>query len=361
MELEGRGKPTSPRVWIPKARQILRSKKVDAREVSAPDAPACQVRAAKVWQAVDGPPELRISDLHIQQYLEHGFVVIKDVFTPDELARMQAECDTYYPTYDDWVSGGRRIEPRIRAPFKGPTLMANVSHPALVSAAARILDREVGDITWHQSNLSVKYSGTQAECDTNSEQSLHSDIAAHDLAYPSPDRRYWQVEFVIYLDAVDSDEFGPTKAVSWQHTKDVCFTPKESRTREERPDLYEKEAAVIAPAGSVLIYNMRTMHRGTAIRAQGSRRRVHFVTWGPTKGAAPWLGYEGQTLPAKIFSPYYRDLLLSQTPEQRALFGFPPVDSPYWCEETLRGVAARYPGMDMTPYSEAVARRETRN
>jgi hypothetical protein len=35
---------------------------------------------------------------------------------------------------------------------------------------------------------------------------------------------------------------------------------------------------------------------------------------------------------------------------QRDLFGFPPPGSDYWTQETLAGVAARYPAMDMTPY-----------
>ena len=30
-------------------------------------------------------------------------------------------------------------------------------------------------------------------------------------------------------------------------------------------------------------------------------------------------------------------------------FGFPAPGHPYWTDETLDGVAARYPGMDMAP------------
>jgi hypothetical protein len=42
------------------------------------------------------------------------------------------------------------------------------------------------------------------------------------------------------------------------------------------------------------------------------------------------------------------------TPEQRQTLGFPPVGDPYWDDETLAGVAARYPGMDMTPYRKGM-------
>jgi hypothetical protein len=38
---------------------------------------------------------------------------------------------------------------------------------------------------------------------------------------------------------------------------------------------------------------------------------------------------------------------------QRAVLGFPQPGSPYWCEETLQAVEARYGmfGFDITPYA----------
>jgi hypothetical protein len=316
------------------------------------------------------PPEKRITELHIDQFMRQGFVVVHDVFSPGELASMQAEADLYYPPYEEWVKrpddtisvpGNRTFDPRIRAPFSGPTLMRNAYHPALVAAAASILDREADDVLLHQSNLSVKYSSNQKPCVTNHEQSLHSDIASHDLAYPSPDRRYWQIEFIIYLDDVPGDEFGPTKAVSWELTRDVPLAPNQDLPMPEPGGpfnhLYEREEAAIVPAGSILIYSMRTFHRGTQIRMPRSRRRVHFVTFGPGRGDAAWIGYEGQTLWQGINHPAFKELLTTGTPQQRAVLGFPKLESPYWNEETLRGVKARFPQMDMTPYEVALAER----
>ena len=42
------------------------------------------------------------------------------------------------------------------------------------------------------------------------------------------------------------------------------------------------------------------------------------------------------------------------TVRQRDLFGFPRPGDPYWTEDTLEGVAARYPGIDLAPYREGV-------
>lgn len=315
-------------------------------------------------------PELRITDLHIAEFMRKGFVVVHDVLTRKELEAMQAEADLYYPPYEEWVKksddkilvpGNRSFDPRIRAPFSGPTLMRNAYHPALVAAAARILDRATSDVLLHQSNLSVKYSSDQKPCVTNHEQSFHSDIVTHDLAYPSPDPHYWQIEFIIYLDDVPGEEFGPTKAVSWELTKDIPLAPQQDLPMPEPGGkfnhLYEREEAVLVPAGSILMYSMRTFHRGTQIRVPGTRRRVHFVTFGPGRSDAAWIGYEGQTLWQGINHPAFKELLVSGTPQQRTVLGFPRVDSPYWNGETIRGVKARWPQMDMEPYEAAMAQR----
>jgi hypothetical protein len=39
------------------------------------------------------------------------------------------------------------------------------------------------------------------------------------------------------------------------------------------------------------------------------------------------------------------------TVRQRDLFGFPRPGDPYWNEQTLAGVAERYPGIDLAPYA----------
>ena len=42
------------------------------------------------------------------------------------------------------------------------------------------------------------------------------------------------------------------------------------------------------------------------------------------------------------------------TPRQLALFGFPPPGHPYWTEATFAGTAQRYPGLNMTPWQQAL-------
>jgi hypothetical protein len=52
--------------------------------------------------------------------------------------------------------------------------------------------------------------------------------------------------------------------------------------------------------------------------------------------------------------PGFGQAMSLMTPRQRDLFGWPPVGSDYWNQQTLRDVAARYPDMNMTPYAEGL-------
>ena len=47
------------------------------------------------------------------------------------------------------------------------------------------------------------------------------------------------------------------------------------------------------------------------------------------------------------------------SPEERTLLGFPSPGHEYWTPETLEGVAARYPAMDMTHYEGAMIEKNT--
>lgn len=102
-----------------------------------------------------------------------------------------------------------------------------------------------------------------------------------------------------------------------------------------------------APAGSLLAYSMRTFHRGTPFRADAGRIG-QFITYAPA--AWKWLGITGW--PTEAIRPEFRAWIEQASPAERTTLGFPPPGHRYWTEETLSGVAARYPGMDMAPYRQ---------
>ena len=168
----------------------------------------------------------------------------------------------------------------------------------------------------------------------------------HTLAYPPRDPAYWQTAYLVYYSDVDADH-APTAICSWEHYPERIRWPAHY-SREERPALYEREVRVTVPAGALLAYSMRTFHRGTPFRADGGRIG-QFITYAPA--AWKWLGITGWS--AQAIRPEFRAWIEAATPEERYAFGFPAPGHPYWTEETLDGVAARYPGMDMAPYRDA--------
>jgi hypothetical protein len=60
-----------------------------------------------------------------------------------------------------------------------------------------------------------------------------------------------------------------------------------------------------------------------------------------------------QAWPIKGYSPEWFEFVRHATPRQLALFFIPRPGDPYWTEETLAGVGARYQGLDMAPWRQA--------
>ena len=147
-----------------------------------------------------------------------------------------------------------------------------------------------------------------------------------------------------------SVDLGPTYVVSQAKTAHRMLHPR-VLDRSSDADVYEHEVPVTCPAGSAVIYSMRTFHRGSAMRANEGARFSHHMGW--RNGAYRWSGQE--TFQHEGGRAEMDHFLTRATPEQRQLVGFPPPGHPYWDDETLAGVAARYPGMDMTPYRLAAA------
>jgi hypothetical protein len=98
------------------------------------------------------------------------------------------------------------------------------------------------------------------------------------------------------------------------------------------------------------VYRTDILHRGSNFGADGRSRfsilvdfQVRGTTWG---GKMAW---------PKQSPERWAKLIPQCTVRQRDLFGFPRPGDPYWTEETLAGVAHRYPGIDLAPYSSDVA------
>ena len=293
-----------------------------------------------------------ITDEHIDHYREHGYAVIEGLLTADEVQRTLDEIDSLYPGWVDFVRdptvgkpkawGGTETNRRqVRFPFPGEQLNRNTLHPELRRFASIMAGGN--PIVCEQSDLSLKSFGHPAD----QEQHMHCDYGNHTLTYPPDLPQYWQTAYLLYYTDVD-EELAPTAVCSKKHYPERILVPS-VYSPDARPDLYANEVKVTVPAGSVLAYSMRTFHRGTRFKREGGRLG-QFVTYAPA--GCPWVGIVGWPEQA-IYGSFSR-WIETATLDERELLGFPAPGHPFWTEETLDGVAARYPGMDMSPYIAGV-------
>jgi ectoine hydroxylase-related dioxygenase (phytanoyl-CoA dioxygenase family) len=293
---------------------------------------------------------MRITDEHYAHWLQHGYVIVRDFLTPDEVAAARENIHTHYmPTAEEYVAGPekfRKIERGLmhnNFPFRGDALNDVCTHPEIVA----FMERAIGtrDIALSHSTLVGKYAGAG-----DFDQRLHVDFGNNTLVYPMADGVIRDIPTILYYSDVTA-EHGPTCVLSQEHSRDLSLSPW-SKSRDEFPHLYEQEEAVVVSAGSILIYGMRTWHRGSAFRAKEGARFSHHFGY-----RAAGYDFMGQ----KIYNhdggrPELDRFIERVTPRQREVIGFPAPGHPYWDEDTLAGVAARYPGLDLTPYREASGR-----
>src|SRR5579875_2160591 len=287
----------------------------------------------------------------LEHWRKHGYVIIEKFLSDAELEAALHDIHVYMPSWEDYLAHRHLYEPLVAPglvsapfPFEGDGLNHVVFHPYLLDFAQTVL--ETDDVALTQAGLMGKYAGKH-----DYEQTLHVDYGNNTLVYPKNDPSSFIFPVIVYYTDVTVDS-GPTYVVSQEVTGDDVGEPRH-RSRDDYPDLYAYETPVTVPAGSALIYSMRTFHRGSAMRATQGVRYTHHLTYQP---AGPrWIGKN--TWLMRGGSPEMDHFVATATPKQREMVGFPPVGDPYWDAETLAGVAKRYPAMDMTPYREGAAAR----
>lgn len=286
----------------------------------------------------------RVTQDQLDHWFEHGYVVIPDFLTSDELAQARAGFRRHFPTWAEYSETPERYSTLPvwkEFPFASDFLNSMTVHPALIELVQRALG--VKDVFITQALLWGKYAGLG-----DWEQPHHMDYGNNTLVVPRDEGEFRQVPMILYYEDVDLT-LGPTHVLS---QRDTAVLPKYplSVTREERPDLYEKEVAVTVKAGSLLLYTQATFHRGTRMTATAGARFSHHIVW--RRAGYEWMGW--RAFPREGNDPNMARFLTRATVEQRNVIGFPAPGHPYWTDETINGVSLRYPDMDMTPYKEAL-------
>jgi hypothetical protein len=252
--------------------------------------------------------------------------------TPEQMAN---ESDTDLALWRTWDAQWPEF------PFHSSRLNALVLHEHVLAAAEGLLG--TSDIALYMGIITAKY----ANQSSGYNQLLHADFPNHMLVVPRHDVGYQQLEFFIYLTDVTLED-GATRFVSRQRTADI---PVERHTLNyvDYADLYDDPSNTAAAAGSIVAYRPDVYHRSVDIDDPTRHRVMLHVSFKPRR--ADWGGY--QAWPFRGFSPELTKFVGQATPRQLAVFGIPEPGHPYWNDDTLTGVQARYRGLDMTPWRDA--------
>jgi hypothetical protein len=289
---------------------------------------------------------MRVPDAALDEVRERGFALVEGFLSPAELLAAQQALWLHFPRPEEYFAdpdqharyGASQFAGVEEFPYRSWDLNRLAIHPDMVDLAERYLGTT--ELHLYKIELWAKYGGA-----VDYDQPLHRDYGSHSLVVPRPERRYQQLTTFVFLSDV-TEEDGPTCIVPYDAGKDVPYTPLYLAFG----SLAESEVRCTGAAGSLLVYRTDILHRGSNIT--GARRarfslladyQVRGTTWG---GKMAW---------PKQSPERWAKFMPQCTVRERDLFGFPRPGDAYWTEETLAGVAARYPGIDLEPYRAAAS------
>jgi hypothetical protein len=287
-----------------------------------------------------------------------GFVVLPEYLALGELRRALAELTVMFPTPDDFHAD---IDPARNArfrdefggistfPFDSVELALLTVHERLIGLAEELLGTP--DLRVYSIEAWAKYTGA-----AEYEQDHHRDYLSQSLLVPNADQHPTQVEMFLYLSDV-TPAHGPTSYVPLTETRSLPALPNWLPPREgvsddahptwvspeAWPALYEHEVSGVGRAGTVVAYRVETFHRGTRMTApRGARYTIH-VNF--RRADSDWIGRRAWTDDAANTSAW-QSFVARASVRQLEVFGFPPPGHRYWTDETLAGIALRYPGIN---------------
>ena len=220
---------------------------------------------------------MMISQEQVDFYAENGYLHLKQVYAPDELARMSDELTYVMETFADWNAAWV-------GPWRGKYLDADeeekaqlvaihelqhysaawnraISTPGLADAVGGVLGSE--EVELHHSTLHAKSPAAGAPFP------MHQDLPF----YPHEDGRY--VDALVHLDDAD-EQAGCIKFLTGSHKLGKLEHITGEDTAPHLPtDRYRLEDAVSVPAkaGDVVLFSIWTIH-GSAVNHSGRWRRI---------------------------------------------------------------------------------------
>jgi len=330
-------------------------------------------------------PVLTTADVF--SWRENGYCLVDGVYPDDLLELVLKDCETVFPP--PLSEEAKKITDFGGGYVVFPSTFDSVNrvalHPRLMTAIAQLFGLpDLTDCRMTQMEVWPKYGRTDLSHEKNEEdnadQRIHCDYLNHTLVHPPPFDEPEAVSVILYLSKVEDCE-GATAVVPRTGNGDPAYTYPivqmpgfgttewknnrkiaEAYLQEVAPEfaefrmnhLYAREKRVRYKVGTVLFYRQDTWHRGTELKP-GCLRIVVNMTF--RKAIADWISTQhiGWAWAMMRKGLPMERLIANASVEQRSVLGFPKPGHPYWTNQTLLAVAARYEklGMDMTPYIDA--------
>jgi Phytanoyl-CoA dioxygenase (PhyH) len=289
----------------------------------------------------------RLSPTLLSTWRRDGWCMIEGAIPADDLVAAQNALALMFPSAEE-MAGGPDDE-RTSAwrtwdaawpefPFKSTRLNRLVVHDVLIDLATELLGTD--DVRLYLALVTAKYPHQSSGYN----RLLHTDYPNHSLVVPRREPGYEHLETFIYLNDV-SNRNGATRLVSRTKTGTI---PVEEHTLnlQDHAHLYDEPGEAVGPAGTIVAYGPDVYHRSVDITEPDEARFMLHVAYKPAP--LDWIGY--QAWPIKGFSPEWHKFVQQASVRQLTVLGFPKPGDPYWTDATLAGVAARYPGLDMSPW-----------
>ena len=285
---------------------------------------------------------MKLSATHLDSWQRHGYVVIEDFVDSITLTHAQESLHQILPTWEQWRDQ-RHLWPDAREltvlhfPFGKSPLDDIVFDPDLIAFAQTALGTQ--EIVVSHSEILSKYVS-----DVDFGQPMHLGYTDNTLVVPPSDQHEQLASIIYYTDITAG--MGPTCVVSVCNSKSFSNETCVTRDVQGAQQLYGAEVPLTVKAGSILLYTMRTFHRGSSLLATAGVRLTHHVSY--QRAGTTWGGWRSF---AKLGDTRgMAELLTRLSPHERSMIGFPSPSDAYWTAETIAGVARRYPMMDMSPY-----------
>ena len=286
-----------------------------------------------------------VTDDHLRELDERGFVLVPDFLEPDELSSAQEGMWRHYPKPEDYFANPGKY-PSFEKPMGGIrnfpwlslALNCIVLHPALIAVAERILGS--ADIQLCKAELLAKYAGAAVYA-----QGFHRDYGNHTLAVPRKDGCWKELTTIIYLSDI-TQATAATTFIPRTHT-DHIELGHTALPDQPPPDLEER---AVGPAGSLVLYFYDVFHRAVQFEESGASRFIIFADFRQTD--MTWAGKHA--FPIAGNRPEMNELVEQINARQRTVLGFPPPGHAYWNGQTIADTQVRYRNMVMAPYMAAI-------